>query len=77
MRFWDQRFSIQIKKKNKSMTTIQRGSFQVVHDQMALRRAANNDLMATDVRMIWEMIMRIIDLYDQRDTQFREGLAWK
>jgi len=46
-----------------------------VAEWVDLSRVANDDVIATDVRSRWEMIPRIVNVYDQKDTQSGERPA--
>jgi hypothetical protein len=49
----------------------------VVDEQTDLSRGVNNDIIATDVRRRGEPIMRMVNVYDQKDTQSGERPRWK
>lgn len=53
-------------------TAIQKGSGLVVDDRTYLSRGANDNVSVTDVRRTGEKIMRIVNIYDQGDTQLGE-----
>jgi hypothetical protein len=71
-RDWDQPFTIGNKKKKKSWTAIRKGSGLVVDERKDLSRAANDEVVATDVRRRGEMITRIGNIYYQKDAQSGE-----
>jgi len=47
----------------------------VVDERRDLSRGANDDIIVTDVRKRGEKIMRIVNVYNQRDTQSGERQA--
>jgi len=49
----------------------------VVDEKTDLSRGANNNVIVTNVRRRGEKIMRIVNIYDQRDSQSGERLARK
>ena len=56
---------------------IQKGSGLVVDEWTDLSRGANDDVIVTDIRRRGEKITRIVNIYDQRDTQSGERQARK
>jgi hypothetical protein len=51
---------------------IQRESNLVVHEQNDLSKGVNDDVIATEVRRIGEMIRKIVNVYDKRNRQSKE-----
>jgi hypothetical protein len=49
----------------------------VVHKRTDLSRGANEDVIATDVRRRGERIMRMVNIYDQKNTHSGERPARK
>jgi hypothetical protein len=51
----------------------------VVNERTDLCRGANDNVMATDIRRRGELITRIFDIYNQKDTRSAERArpAWK
>ena len=47
----------------------------MVDERTDLSRGANDDVIATNVRRRGENITRIVNIYDQEDTQSRERPA--
>ena len=56
---------------------IRKGSGLVVDERTDLSRGANDDVIVTDVRRGGEKITRIVNVYDQRDTQSGESQVQK
>jgi len=56
---------------------IRKGSGLVVGERTGLSSGANDDIILTAVRRRGEMIRRIVNVYDQRDTQSGEKQAQK
>jgi len=67
----------EISKRKRDWTAIRRGSSLLVDERTDLSRGANDDVIATDVRRRGETITRIVNVYDQKDTQSGERPAWK
>jgi endonuclease/exonuclease/phosphatase family metal-dependent hydrolase len=67
----------EIRKRKRVWTAIRKGSGLVVDDRTDLSRGANNDVIVTDVRRRAEKITRIVNVYDQKDTQSGERPARK
>jgi hypothetical protein len=64
-----------MRKRIRVLTTIQRGSSLVVDERTDFSRSANEDVIATDVRRTGESIMRIINVYDQKNRHSGERPA--
>ena len=62
----------EMRKRNRLWTTIQEGSGLVVDERTDVRRGANDDVNAADVRRRGEKIRRIVNVYDQKDAQSGE-----
>jgi hypothetical protein len=69
----------EIRKRRRVWTAILKGSGLVVEERTDLSRGANNDVIATDIRRRGEKVTRIVNIYDQKDSQSgeRERLARK
>jgi hypothetical protein len=67
----------EIRKRKRVWTAIPKGSGLVVDEHTDVSRGANNEVIVTDVRRRGENITRIVNIYDQRDTQTGERLARK
>jgi len=67
----------EIRKRKRVWTAIQKGSRLVVDERTDLSRGAHDDVIVTDVRRRGEKITRIVNVYDQRDTQSGERQAQK
>jgi len=59
----------QIRKRKIVWTAIQGWSGLVVDERTDLGRGANNDVIVTDVRRRGETITKVVNVYDQKDTQ--------
>jgi len=66
-------YEIRIKKR--VWTAIQGWSGLVVDERTDLGRGANNDVIVTDVRRRGETIIKVINIYDQKDTQSGERVT--
>jgi len=62
----------EIKKRKRVWTAILKGSGLVVDEQTELSIGDNDDVIATDVKRRGENITRIINIYNQKDTQSGE-----
>jgi len=67
----------EIRKRQRVWTAIRKGCGLVVDERTDLSRAANDDVIVTDFRRRGEKISRIVNVYDQRDTQLGERQAQK
>jgi len=67
----------EIRKRKRVWMAIRKGSGLVVDEQTDLSRGANDDVIATDVRRRGEKIMRIVNIYDQKDAWSGERPARK
>jgi hypothetical protein len=67
----------EIRKRKRVWTAIRKGSGLVVDERTDLSRGAHDDVMVTDVRRRGEKITRIVNVYDQRDTQSGKRQAQK
>jgi hypothetical protein len=67
----------EIRKRKRVWTAIRGGSCLVVHERTDICRGANDVVIATDVRRRWETITRIVNIYDQKETQSGERPAHK
>jgi len=65
----------EIRKRKRVWTAIRKGSGLVVDEHTDLNRVANNDVIVTDVRRRGQKITRIVNVYDQKDTQSGERPA--
>jgi len=62
----------EIRNRKRVWTAIQKGSGLVVDERTDLTRGANGDVIATDVRRRGEKITRIVNVYNETDTQLGE-----
>jgi len=62
----------EIRKRKRVWTAIRKGSGPVVDERMVLSRVANDNVIATNVRRRGETIMRMVNVYDQKDAQSGE-----
>jgi len=67
----------EIRERTRVWTAIRKGSGLVVDERMDLSRGAQDDVIVTDVRRRGEKRTRIVNVYDQRDTQSGERQAQK
>jgi hypothetical protein len=67
----------EIRKRKRLWTARRKGSGLVVDEWTDLSRGANNDVILADVRRRGEKITRIVNVYDQKDTQSGERPAQK
>jgi hypothetical protein len=67
----------EIRKRKRVWTVIRKGSGLVVDQQTDLSGGANNKVILTDIRRRGEKITRIVNVYNQKDTQSRETPARK
>jgi len=62
----------EIRNRKRVWRVIQQGSGLVVDEQTDLSRGANDNVIAPDVRRRGAKIMRIVDVYDQKNAQSGE-----
>lgn len=62
----------EIRKQKTVRTAVHKGSGLATDEQTDLSRGANDDVIVTDVNRRGEKMMRIINIYDQRDAQTGE-----
>jgi len=67
----------EIRKRKRVWMAIRRGSGLVVGEWTDLSRGANEDVITTDIRRRGERIMRIVNVYDQKNTHSGERPARK
>jgi hypothetical protein len=67
----------EIRKGERVWTAVRKGSGLGTDERTDLRRGANDDPMVTDVKRRGEMMMRMINVYNQRDIQTGERWARK
>jgi len=59
----------EIRRRKTVWTAVRKGSGLATDERTDLSRGADDDVMVTDVKRRGEKIMRIINVYDQRDVQ--------
>jgi len=64
-----------IRKRNRGWMAIWKGSSLVVDEWTAVCRGGNDNVIATEIRRRVEKIMRIVNVYNQSDSQLGERPA--
>jgi len=67
----------EMRKRKRVWTAIRKGSGLVVDERTDFSRGANDNVIVTDVRRRGEKITRIVNVYEQTDTQSGERQAQK
>jgi hypothetical protein len=67
----------EIRERTRVWTAVRKGSGLAVDERTDLSKGGNDDVIVTDVRRKGEKITRIVNIYDQNDTQSRERPARK
>ena len=67
----------EIRKRKRVWTAVRKGSSLAVDERTDLNRGATDDVTVTDIRRREEKVTRIVNVYDQKDTQSGERPARK
>jgi endonuclease/exonuclease/phosphatase family metal-dependent hydrolase len=65
------------RKRKRVWMAVRKGSGLAVDERTDLSKGGNDDVIVTDVRRRGEKVTRIVNIYDQKDTQSRERPARK